>query len=189
MKSERIVSPKLLADLFFSFAKISLFTVGGGPAMIPLVVEMATEKRGWLSKEEMMDCLTISQTLPGGVIISMATYIGRRLCGTAGMLFAAFGVISPTAVLAVVVGVLLGNFGENIYVLGALTGAKAAAAGLVLPTFFKLGAANLKSGLAWVIAVCAMMAVVVFHVSAILVIIAGGVLGLFLSKRIDRSAG
>ena len=180
---------KLLADLFFSFAKISLFTFGGGPAMIPLVLEMVSERRGWLSKDEMLDCLTIAQSLPGGIIINMASYVGRRLCGTAGMLFAAFGVVFPAAVLAVVVGVLLGYFGENIYVTGALHGAKAAAVGLVLAAFFKLGAANLKTALAWVIAACAMAAIIVFHISAILVIVAGGLLGIILSKYIERRAG
>jgi len=189
MKKQKEISPKLLADLFFSFAKISLFTVGGGPAMIPLVVDLATEKRGWLSKEEMMDCLTIAQSLPGGIIVNMATYIGRRLCGTAGMLIAAFGVVFPTAVLAVIVGVLLGNFSDNLYVTGALTGAKAGAAGLVLATFFKLGTANLKSSLPWVIAICAMAAIIIFHVSAIFVIIAGGILGLLMAKRKERRDG
>ena len=180
---------KLLADLFFSFAKISLFTVGGGPAMIPLVVEMATERRGWLSKDEMLDCLTISQSLPGGIIVNMATYIGKRMRGTAGMLAAVFGVVFPTAALAVTVGVLLGNFGDNLYVTGALHGAKAAAVGLVLAAFIKLGAANLKTGVAWAIAAGAMAAIIVFHVSAILVIVAGGVLGLVLSKHIVRKSG
>ena len=189
MKRQNDKTPRLLADLFFSFAKISLLTVGGGPAMIPLVVDLATERRGWLTKEEMMDCLTIAQSLPGGVIVNMATYIGRRLCGTIGMLIAAFGVVFPSAVLAVIVGVLLGNLGDNMYVTGALTGAKAAAAGLVLATFFKLGAANLRSGLSWIIALCAMAAIVIFHVSAIFVIIAGGLLGLILAKVGERRGG
>ena len=156
--------------------------------MIPLVVDLATERRGWLSKEEMIDCLTISQSLPGGVIINMATYIGRRLCGEIGMLFAAFGTIFPTAALAVIVGVLLGNFGDNAYALGAIQGAKAAAVGLVLATFIKLGIANLKTRMPWVIAICAMAAIIVFHINAIFVIIAGGLIGFIMSK-IKREEG
>jgi len=185
MSRERPGSPKLIADLFFSFAKISLFTVGGGPAMIPLVVDLATKRRDWLSQEEMMDCLTISQSLPGGIIINMASYIGRRLCGTTGMLFAAFGVVLPTATLAVLIGVLLGHLGDNVYATGAIQGAKAGAVGLVLATFFKLGAQVNEERLSWVVAVCAMAAVLIFHVSVILVIIAGGLLGwiMFMKRR------
>jgi chromate transporter len=89
---KRSNSWRLLADLFFSFVRISLFTVGGGPAMIPLVMDLATEKKGWLSNDEMLVCLTVCQSLPGGIIINMASYIGRRLLGTKGMIAAAFGV-------------------------------------------------------------------------------------------------
>jgi len=184
----QVAPPKLLADLFFSFARISLFTVGGGPAMIPLVVDLATERRQWLSKDEMMDCLSIAQSLPGGIIVNMASYIGRRLCGTAGMLFAAFGVVLPTAALAVLVGILLGHFGENAYATGAILGAKAGAVGLVLATFFKLGSQTNKGRLSWVIAVCAMAAVLIFHISPIWVIIAGGFLGWIMS-RLKRGGG
>jgi len=183
MKKERSVSLKLVVDLFFSFARISLLTVGGGPAMIPLVIEMATEKRGWLSKEEMMDCLTISQSLPGGIIINMAAYIGRRLCGTPGMISAAFGVVFPTAALAIIVGLLLGTLGENVYALGAIQGAKAAAVGLVLATFFKLGKSVLNAKYQWLIAIAAIAAVVVFHISAILVIVAGAAIGLLTFRK------
>jgi len=183
MRGTRPVSAKLLADLFFSFARISLFTVGGGPAMIPLVIDMATARRDWISKEEMMDCLTISQSLPGGIIINMAAYIGRRLCGTIGMLVAAFGVVIPTAALAVVVGLLLGSLGDNVYAFGAVHGAKAAAVGLVLATFIKLGASVFKSRILWAVAALAMAAIVVFHISAIWVILAGGVLGAILALK------
>ena len=179
----RSTDPKLLADLFFSFAKISLFTVGGGPAMIPLVVDLGTNKRGWLSEEEMMDCLTISQSLPGGIIINMASYIGKKLCGTAGMLFAAFGAVIPSAVLAVVVAVFLGHLGDNVYATGAILGAKAAAVGLVLAAFIKLGAAANKTILAWVMTFAAMAAIIVFHVLVIWVIIAGGVIGWLAFKK------
>jgi chromate transporter len=168
---------KLLIDLFFSFAKISLFTVGGGLAMIPLVMDLATQKRGWLSSEEMMDCLAISQSLPGGIIINMASYIGRRLLGTKGMIAAAFGVVAPTAVLVVLIGIFLANFGENIYAAGAVQGAKAAAVGLVLATFIKLGKTTFNKPVFWVIAIAVIFLIVVLHVFAIWLIIAGGAIG------------
>ena len=167
----------MLIDLFFSFARISLFTVGGGPAMIPLVMDLATEKRNWLSKEEMIECLTVCQSLPGGIIINMASYIGRRLLGTKGMIAAAIGVVAPTTILAVLVGIFLGNLGENIYAAGAVQGAKAAAVGLVLATFIKLGKNTFDKPFYWIIAIAVILTIVVLHVFAIWAIIAGGVIG------------
>ena len=179
---------KSLADLFFSFARISLFTVGGGPAMIPLVMELATDKRGWLSKEDMVECLTVCQSLPGGIIINMASYIGRRLYGTVGMIFAAFGAVIPTAALAVIIGVFLGNVGDSVITIGAVTGAKAAAAGLVLATFIKLGKNTLKKPLNWAIALAAIVLIVVLHVSAVWIIVAGGAVG-WLVYQVTKKKG
>ena len=179
MNKNKSFDLRLLVDLFFSFARISLFTVGGGPAMIPLVIDLATEKKKWLSNEEMMECLTVCQSLPGGIIINMASYIGRRLLGTKGMITAAIGVVAPTTVLAVLVGIFLGNLGDNVYAAGAVQGAKAAAVGLVLATFIKLGKNTFDKPYYWAIAAAVILAIVVLHVFAIWAIIAGGAIGWF----------
>ena len=158
--------------------------------MIPLVMNLATEQRSWLSKEEMMECFTVCQSLPGGIIINMATYIGRRLLGTRGMIAAAFGVVTPTAVLAVLVGIFLGNLGENVYAAGAVLGAKAGAVGLVFATFINFGRNTFKKPFYWLIAIAVVFAIVVLHVFAIWVIIAGGVFGwiVYMSGR-KKEAG
>jgi len=145
--------------------------------MIPLVIDLATEKKGWLSGDEMMECLTVCQSLPGGIIINMAAYIGRKLLGTKGMIAAAAGVVAPTAILAVLVGIFLGQLGDNIYAAGAVHGAKAAAVGLVLATFIKLGKTTFNKPYYWLIAIAVILVIVVLHVFAIWVIITGGAIG------------
>ena len=171
---------KLLADLFFSFARISLFTVGGGVAMIPLVMDLAVKKKGWFSEEEMLECLTISQSLPGGIIVNMGSFIGKRLCGTLGMLMAAIGAVFPTATLAVIVGVFLGGLDDNVYALGAMQGAKAAAVAIVIITFFRLGTKTLNKSVQWIVAVIVIVLIIVLHVSPIWLILAGAGLGLLI---------
>ena len=68
----------LLWQLFASFFKIGLFTIGGGLAMIPLLERIAVKDKKWFTEEEMMDCLAVSQSLPGVVAVNMATYVGKR---------------------------------------------------------------------------------------------------------------
>ena len=183
-------TPRLLLDLFLSFARISLFTVGGGPAMIPHVMELAVEKKGWLSKEDMMECLIVCQSLPGGIIVNMASFIGRRLLGTKGMIASTLGAVAPTAILAVLVGLFLGNLGENIYATGAVQGAKAAATGLVLATFIKIGRNTFNKPVYWVVAFISIAAVVVLKISAIWIIIAGGLIGwiIYMANRKKEKA-
>ena len=149
-------------------------------AMIPLVMDLAVKRKGWFSEEEMLECLTICQSLPGGIIVNMGSYIGKRLCGTLGMLMAAFGAVFPTATLAVIVGVFLGGLNDNVYALGAMQGAKAAAVAIVIVTFFRLGFKTLNKPLQWIVAVITIVLIIILHVSPIWLILAGAGLGLLI---------
>lgn len=44
--------------LFYTFAKIGMFTIGGGYAMIPLI-EREIVKKKWMSKEEFMEMFAL----------------------------------------------------------------------------------------------------------------------------------
>ena len=44
-------------NLFFCFFKIGMFTIGGGMAMIPILEEKICDKYGWMSSEEVLDCI------------------------------------------------------------------------------------------------------------------------------------
>ena len=67
---------KDLLQLFTSFFKIGFFTIGGGLAMLPLMQRIVTEEKKWMTEEEMIDCIAVSQSLPGVISINAATYIG-----------------------------------------------------------------------------------------------------------------
>ena len=75
-------------ELFYSFLKIGTFTVGGGYAMIPLMEEELVDKRQWMSREEFLDQLALSQSMPGVLAVNMATGLGYRLRGM-------WGAVSP----------------------------------------------------------------------------------------------
>ena len=65
-------------NLFWEFFKIGIFTIGGGMAMIPQIQQVVVKDKGWLSEEEMVDCIAVSQSMPGVIAINSATYIGRK---------------------------------------------------------------------------------------------------------------
>ena len=56
---------RLLADLFWSFVKIGLFTFGGGYAMIPLIERICVDKKEWITHEEMLNITVIAESTPG----------------------------------------------------------------------------------------------------------------------------
>jgi len=164
--------------LFWEFFKMGLFTIGGGVAMIPQIQQVTVNDKGWLSEEEMIDCIAISQSLPGIIAINCATYIGKRVRGMGGSLTATLGVIMPSFIIIILAVTFLDAIGENSYLQGAFTGVKAAVCGLILVSAVKLGRQSLRTVFQWVLAVAAFIAIGFFGLTALWMILAGAVAGI-----------
>ncbi|MEG0156707.1 MAG: chromate transporter [Anaerovoracaceae bacterium] len=168
---------KILFDLFFSFFKIGLFTIGGGMAMIPLIERLVVKDRQWLSEEEMVDCIAVSQSLPGVVAINTATYIGNSKMKVKGALAATFGVILPSFVIILIMATLLDAVGRNPYLDGAFVGIKAAVCGLITVTAYNMGKKILKGVFPWAVAGVCFVVIAIFRITAIWAILAAAIAG------------
>jgi chromate transporter len=164
-------------NLFLCFFKMGLFTIGGGMAMIPILQESICEKYKWLTEEETLDCIAVSQSLPGVIAINMATYVGYRKKGLMGAIFATVGVVLPSFVIIILVVSVLRTIEDNPYVQGALEGIKAAATGLVAFAAYKMAKQTLHNIFGYVMAVVSFVLIAVLGISAVWVILAGMVIG------------
>ena len=81
--------------LFFSMFRISAFTFGGGYVIIPLMRKQFVEKLEWLSEEDMLDMIAMSQSSPGAVSMNVAAQVGYRKAGLRGTLSAVAGTVIP----------------------------------------------------------------------------------------------
>lgn len=165
-------------QLFWTFFKLGLFTIGGGMAMIPLMQGIIVDKHHWMSEEEIVDCLAVSQGLPGVIAINMATYIGNYKRGILGSIIATIGVILPSFCIIIAVVELLGAVGDNRYVAGALIGIKAAATALIAYSAYKVGRTVLKNAFGWVLAIASFCVITFAGVNAVWAILAGIAAGL-----------
>ena len=120
----------ILLQLFYEFAKVGLFTVGGGMASFPFMMVMS-EKTGWFTQAQLLDMIAISESTPGPLGINMGTYVGFETAGIPGAIIATLGITLPTAALAIIVAKFLFGFKENKYVQGAFYGLRPASAGLI----------------------------------------------------------
>lgn len=180
--SKKLKNLKKYASLYWEFFKIGMFTVGGGAAMIPQIQQVAVRDKGWMTEDEMLDCIAVCQALPGVIAINSGTYIGRKIGGIRGSIAATTGVITPSFIIIVLAVTVLGAIGENQYVIGAFTGVKAAVCGLILVTAVRLGKQSLKSAFQWILAVAAFIVIGILGVNAIWALIAGAVLGIIYSS-------
>ena len=124
-------------DLFFTFLKIGLFTIGGGYAMLPMIREEVSS-HGWLSQSELIDFIAVSESTPGPFAVNIATFVGTRTGGIFGGLCATLGVVLPSFVIILIVAKCYERFKSNKLVVGAMNGLKPAVVGLIAAALLSL---------------------------------------------------
>ena len=124
-------------QLFWTFFKISLFSIGGGYNMVPLM-QHEVASRGWLSSERFMDVLAISEITPGPVAVNLATFTGYQVAGIPGAAVATAGVCLPGGVLLLALGIFAVRLRERPAFRAAMRGLMPALVGLLAATAIRL---------------------------------------------------
>ncbi|CDF57306.1 chromate transporter [Thermobrachium celere] len=174
----------MLFELFMSFAKIGAFTLGGGYAMVPLIQEEVVEKKKWIDREEFLDILAVSQSTPGALAINMSVYIGYRLRGVLGSIFAALGCVLPSFLSIIFIAAFLTNFLDYKYVKKFFQGAGPAVAALILYSAAKIGKTKKFKWYYYIITILTVI-LMFFKVDPIIIILSSAVLGIFIRGEKD----
>lgn len=119
-------------DLFATFARIGLFTFGGGYAMLSIIEDICVAEKGWITHEEMMDITVIAESTPGPIAINCATYTGWKKAGLPGALAATVGMIIPPFLVIYLISLFLDNFLEIRIIANAFRGIKIGIGVLIL---------------------------------------------------------
>ena len=125
--------------LFWEYFKIGLFTIGGGYAMLPMVIQVV-EKHQWLTTDQLYNFIGVAESTPGPFAINLATFVGTMVGneqfgfwgGVLGAVVATFGVVLPSLVIIIIVSKLLERFKTSKHVQGVLYGIRPVVVGLVL---------------------------------------------------------
>lgn len=127
----------ILFELFFTFFKIGALTFGGGYAMIPFVREQVL-LHGWLTEEELLNMIAVSESTPGPIAVNMATFVGANEAGILGSLAATLGVVLPSFIIILIISALLKNFLKYNGVKAFLSGVRPCVVSLILGTAITL---------------------------------------------------
>lgn len=98
---------RIYLQLFLTFLKIGAFTFGGGWAMISIIEREIVDKHHWISREEFLDLLAISQSMPGILAVNISVSIGDKLRGFKGSAVAALGTILPSFLIILAIAIFL----------------------------------------------------------------------------------
>lgn len=131
--------------LFWTFFKISLFSIGGGYNMIPLM-QHAIATNGWLPPGRFLDALAVSEITPGPLAINLATFTGYHVAGLPGSIIATVGVGLPGTILLLALGPVAIRLRDRPAFRAALRGLMPALVGLLTATTIRLGLALVPPG-------------------------------------------
>lgn len=121
----------LILDLFVTFLKIGLFSIGGGYATLPLIQQQAVVVHPWLTLQEFTDIITLSQMTPGPLAVNTSTFVGMRLGGLAGAIAATGGCVLCGILISLALQRFFSRNGDQKAVLHLLETLKSASVGLI----------------------------------------------------------
>ena len=120
-------------QLFLTFLKIGAVSFGGGYAMIPLIQDEVVSN-GWLSSEQILNFIAVSESTPGPIAINMATFIGSSQGGFLGAICATLGVILPSLIIILIVASVITGLLKFAGVKAFIGGIRPVVVGLILGT-------------------------------------------------------
>ena len=124
-------------ELFWTFLQIGAVSFGGGYGMISLIREKVLI-HGWLTEEELLNMIAVSESTPGPIAVNMATFVGSTQGGILGSFLATLGVVLPSFIIILTIAALIRNFLKYRGVQAFLGGIRPCVVGLILATAFTM---------------------------------------------------
>lgn len=158
--------------------------------MISLIEREVVDKNRWIDRNEFLDLLAISQSLPGILAVNISVSVGDKLRGFRGSLSAALGTILPSFLIILLIAMFLTPdiIKENRVVSSIFMGIRPCVVALIVaPVITSARAAKIGWRTVWIPIVVA--ALIYIGCNPIVFIIAGAVGGYLWLRRQHRALG
>ncbi len=179
---------KTLLKMFLTFARIGGFTFGGGYAMLPMLQREVVEKYKWATNDELLDYYAIGQCTPGVIAVNTATFIGYKLKGIPGAIFATLGVVTPSMIIIGLIAAFISNFRDLEVVQWAFSGVRAAVVALILSAVIKIGKKSIVDIFTALIFVVVAVLSFVTDLSPVIFVVTAAVCGLIIKISKEKKA-
>lgn len=161
--------------IFLMFAKIGLFTFGGGLAMFPMFKKELVEKKGYITEEDLIDYYSIGQCTPGIIAINVATFTGYRIKRTKGAVIATLGVVFPCLVIIIALAGVLSVLADNDAINHAFNGIRIGVTALLVNEMIGIVKKSVTNRMQLIIMVVAFVLVLCFKISSIVAVMLAGI--------------
>jgi chromate transporter len=170
----------LIWNLFSTFFFIGAFSFGGGYAMIPLIQQEIVYKHAWLTSKQFADIIAVSQMTPGPIAINAATYVGYKINGFWGSVFATAGVALPSFILILTLANIILRNKNNPYFKGAFNGLRPVVVALIVGAGLLLWKETITGVYPLFLTIIGLLIMYFTEIHPILILLAFGLLGIFI---------
>lgn len=177
-----------ILKLFTTFFRIAAVTLGGGYVILPVIQNDFVNKYKIISKEDLLEIISLVQGMPGSLAVNCATLIGYRFQGLRGAVAGMLGSVLPSLMVISLISNFFMKFAELPMVMAFFKGIRPAVVALIL--YFGL---NMMKSISWnkskmVFQVIFLLLFVVFRINPIVLIGIGIVSGLVYTTWLLRKA-
>jgi chromate transporter len=131
IESSGVITIKKLIEILLIFIKIGTFTIGGGYAMIPLIEKEVVDKKKWIDRDDFVDMLALAQSSPGPIAVNVSVFVGYKVAGIPGSIFAVLGAILTAFLILLVVAMYFIGIKDNAVVERIFKGIRPAVVALI----------------------------------------------------------
>jgi chromate transporter len=174
-----VVTPDLLHQIFWFFAKAGAFVFGSGLAIVPFLYGGVVQEYRWLDDKQFLDAVAVAMLTPGPIVITVA-FIGYLVASFPGAVAAAVGVFLPVYLFVVIPFPWFDRISGNPQVKAFVGGVTAAASGAIAGACFVLARRAVVDVPTALIALVALGAAWRFRVPEPVLIAAGAAVGLLI---------
>lgn len=185
---KKLGTAQIYWKLFAITFSLSACTFGGGFVIIGMMRQKFVEKLHWLEEEEMLDMTAIAQSSPGALRVNIAIVVGYRLKKFLGAVVCTLGAILPPLIIISIISLFYNQFKDNAYIAIALQVMRAGVAAVIFDVVIGLAQNIFKTkSILWIFMMfAAFVATCFFKISAVVIILVCGTVGLLQIKIKDR---
>ena len=172
-----------LWHLALFFLKVGAVTFGGGMTIIGFVQNQLVEHLHWITAQEFLECLTLSQFTPGPIIM-VAAYVGYKVAGLAGASVAAVAIFLPSFILMLSILPFLERVRGLAWVKAAMRGISPAVVGAIAVSVIQLAPHAVSDVMTGGLLILTVVLLLAWRVPVLSLVVAGGVIGVVARSRI-----
>ncbi|ABY93620.1 MAG: Chromate transporter [Caldanaerobacter subterraneus] len=165
-------------SLFWAFFKVGAFSFGGGYAMIPLIKKEIIDIHHWLSVDQFLDIIAISQMTPGPIAINAATFVGYKVGGFWGSAAATIGVTAPSFLIIIILALLIIRYRHLPWLDAFFKGVRPAVIALIVQAAYSVGKSSFTGIKDMLVAAVVFVGLYLLKINPLIIIVMAAILGI-----------